>query len=123
MAITDINTSIDNAKCRQRGLIKLAILLEDPMTRANAHLLEENADYWLKTLVQTLEGHATSVHMKLAHYCFYLLIQNTVCLSAELTRRVSTSHVEKCVNALINSNDQVTFIFESIHSNSIHSNF
>jgi hypothetical protein len=83
------------------------MFLENCLTNQQRSLLESNCLFWIKTLIQIFENYPIGLHAKLAHYCYYLLIQSSKKLSAELNRVISTTLIEKSVNLLVSSNDAV----------------
>lgn len=105
--VTEINGCISQASKRQQGLLKLSSFLENCQFYEEIILLEKSSSFWIKTLLQIFENHPISIHAKLAHYCFYLLIQCSKNASPELSRTISTNFVEKSVTILTQSSDQL----------------
>lgn len=105
LIISEINNSVSHATKRQHGLLKMSLFLENCSTNQEHQLFEQNCLFWLKTLFQILENHPVSLHAKLAHYCFYLIVQNSKNVSNELSRAISTNYIEKSVQICLSSSD------------------
>lgn len=105
--VTEINGCISQASKRQHGLLKLAVFLENCQFQEQITVLEKTATFWIKTLLQIFESHPVTIHAKLAHYCFSLLIQCSRNASPELARTIGSHFIEKSVTILTQSNDQL----------------
>ncbi|RNA08065.1 proline- glutamic acid- and leucine-rich 1 isoform X1 [Brachionus plicatilis] len=108
--IAEINSSLSLAAksdhfLRQNGLFKMISFLETCTSSHECTLLEQNCPFWIRTIFQIFENHPVSLHAKLAQYAFYLIIQISKSLSAELQRHISTSLIEKAIILLISSSD------------------
>ena len=89
-------------------MLKLATFLENCQYPYELVLLEKASSFWIKTLLSIFESHPVSIHAKQAHYCFYLIIQCSKNASPELSKTIGSNFVEKSINILVQSNNQLS---------------